>query len=62
MAGVGYHGGLTKSTRSLTIVVLVITFSAIMLLVADLDRPQEGFMRVGQQPMIDLRNMMNDSR
>jgi hypothetical protein len=54
MAGVGYHGGLTKSRRSLTIVVLVVTFSVIWLLVADLDRPQEGFLRVSQQPMIDL--------
>jgi hypothetical protein len=62
MAGVGYHAGLTKSRRSPTIVVLVITFSVIMLLVADLDRPQEGFLRVSQQPMIDLRNTMNDAR
>jgi hypothetical protein len=62
MSGVGYHGGLTKSRRSPTIVVLVIAFSTIMLLVADLDRPQEGFLRVSQQPMTDLRNAMNDTR
>ncbi len=62
MAGVGYHGGLTKSRRSPTIAVLVITFSIIMLLVADLDRPQEGFLKVSQQPMTELRNSMNDTR
>lgn len=61
MAGVGYHGGLTKSKRSLAILVLVITFSAIMLLVADLDRPQEGLLKVSQQAMIELRKSMNDA-
>ena len=29
-------------------------------LVADLDRPQEGFLIVSQQAMIDLRNTMNN--
>lgn len=62
MAGVGYHEGLSKSSRSLAIVVLVLTFSAIMTLVADLDLPQEGFFTVSQQAMIDLRGMMNDAR
>jgi len=61
MAGVGYHEGLTKSTRTLAIVVLVVTFSAIMLLVADLDRPQEGLLTVSQQAMIDLQNTMKNA-
>jgi hypothetical protein len=61
MAGVGYHEGLTNSRRSLAIVVLTLTFSAIITLVADLDRPQEGLLTVSQQAMIDLRKMMNKS-
>ncbi len=61
MAGVGYQGGLTKSKRSLAIVVLALTFSAIMTLVADLDRPQEGFFTVSQQAMVELRKSMNDA-
>jgi hypothetical protein len=61
MAGVGYHEGLTKSKRTLAVVVLVTTFSAIMLLVADLDRPQEGLLKVSQQAMIEVRKMMNDT-
>jgi hypothetical protein len=61
MAGVGYQGGLTKSKRTLAIVVLTMTFSAIMLLVADLDRPQEGLLRVSQQAMIELQNTMEDA-
>ena len=58
MAGVGYQAGLTKSRRSLATVVLVMTFSAIMLLVADLDRPREGLLTESQQAMIDLQNTM----
>ncbi len=61
MAGVGYHEGLTNSRRSLSIVVLVLTFSSIMTLVADLDRPRDGFMTVSQQAMIDLSKMMSDA-
>jgi hypothetical protein len=61
MSGVGYHGGLTKSRRSLVTVVLVMTFSAIMVLVADLDRPQEGFLTISQQAMTDVRNSMKDA-
>jgi hypothetical protein len=62
MAGVGYFGGLTNSKRSIAIVVLVVTFSAMMVLVADLDRPREGLLKVSQRAMVDVRNMMNDAR
>jgi hypothetical protein len=62
MVGVGYYEGLSKSKRTLALVVLVLTFAAIISLVADLDRPQEGLLTVSQQAMIDLRNMMNNAR
>lgn len=60
MAGVGYHEGLAKSRRSPAILVLALTFAAIISLVADLDRPREGLLMVSQQAMLDLRQMMND--
>jgi hypothetical protein len=60
MAGVGYHEGLTNSRRSLAILGLVLSFSAIMALIADLDRPQEGFLTISPQPMIDLRTTMGE--
>lgn len=60
MAGVGYHAGLTRTSRSLAIVVLVMTFSAIMLLIADLDRPREGLLQVSQQALVDLRSTMKE--
>ncbi len=61
MVGVGYHEGLTSSNRTLATVVLVVTFSVVLWLLADLDRPQEGLIRVSQQAMIDLRKSMTPS-
>jgi hypothetical protein len=55
MAGVGYHGGLASASRTLATVGLVFTFSGVLALIADLDRPHEGLFKVSQQAMIDLR-------
>ena len=55
MAVLGYHSGLAAPRRSLAILPLIFTFSAVMRLIADLDRPREGYLRVSQQAMIDLR-------
>jgi hypothetical protein len=57
-AVIGYHSGLAGSGRSLAIIALVLAFSAVMTLIADLDRPQEGLLRVSQQAMRDLRDSM----
>ena len=54
----GYHGGLAGPTRSLAIGAVVVTFSVVIILIADLDRPGEGMLQVSQQAMIDLRNSM----
>jgi ABC-type molybdate transport system ATPase subunit len=45
----------------LAILVFVLTFLALMTLIAGLFRPQEAFLTVNQQAMIDLRAMMNNS-
>ena len=34
--------------------------SAVMTLVADLDRPREGMLQVSQQALVDLRSTMSD--
>jgi hypothetical protein len=60
MAGVGYHSGLTCATRNLATLALVFTFSGILWLIADLDRPQEGLLKVSQQAMIDLRKSLSN--
>jgi hypothetical protein len=61
MSGVGYFGGLSVSSRSLAVVVLALAFSSIIALVADLDRPREGLVRVSQQALIDLQSMMKEA-
>jgi hypothetical protein len=58
MAELGYHEGLTSPRRSPAVLALVLTFSAVIFLIADLDRPQEGLLRISQQSMIDLRNSL----
>ena len=55
----GYHTGLAGAARSLAIIAMVFAFSAVITLIADLDRPREGFLKVGQQAMTDLRTTMS---
>jgi hypothetical protein len=55
---IGYHAGLAGSGRSLALLALVLAFSAVVTLIADLDRPQEGLLRVSQQTMIDLQKTL----
>ena len=55
----GYHEGLTRATRSPAVAVVTLTFVVVLWLIVDLDRPGEGFLRVSQAPMIDVRNMMD---
>jgi hypothetical protein len=62
MAAMGYHEGLTSSKRSVAVVAVVLAFSAVLILIADLDRPGQGWLRVSQQSMIDLRNSMSATR
>ena len=55
----GYHVGLIRTSRSPGIVVVALTFAAVIWLVVDLDRPAQGWLTVSQQPMIDLRSTMD---
>lgn len=58
MVIIGYHSGLAHSRRSIAMIALVLGFSSVLYLIADLDRPGQGTLRVSQQSMIDLRNSM----
>jgi hypothetical protein len=57
-AAMGYHAGLTGTTRSPVIFIVAFTFSVVIVLIADLDRSQEGFLKVSPQALIDLRHSM----
>jgi hypothetical protein len=59
MTEVGYHAGLSKTRRSPAMLGMILGFAGVLFLIADLDRPYEGFLRVSQQPLIDLQNSMH---
>jgi hypothetical protein len=58
MLAMGYQMGLAGARRSPAAFALVLTFSSVLFLIADLDRPQEGLLRVSQQVLIDQANAM----
>lgn len=62
MFGVGFHAGLSSSAHSLALPILAIALGAVMFIVADLDRPGEGMLRVGQQVLIDVRATMEQPK
>jgi hypothetical protein len=58
MVMMGYHSSLANSKRSIAVIALVLGFSSVLFLIADLDRPGQGMLQVSQQSMIDLRRSM----
>lgn len=60
MAGIGYHEGLTSVCRSPALMVLVLTFSAFVYLIAELDRPGQGRFHVSQQALVDVRDFLDE--
>ena len=59
MASVGYQTGIAESRRSVVWPILALSFALVFALIASLDRPDSGIMRVSQQPLIDLLECMN---
>jgi hypothetical protein len=55
----GYHAGLSRTSRSIAQLAVAFAFAAVIGLIADLDRPQDGSLVVRQQALIDLRQSMN---
>jgi len=58
MAALGYQTGIAGSKRSLAQPLLAISFSMVVALIASLDRPVNSFVKVSQQPLIDLYESM----
>lgn len=57
----GYQGGINRTSRSPAVVLVALTFAGVLWLVVSLDRPGEGSLRVNQRPLIELREMMENS-
>jgi hypothetical protein len=58
MVSVGYQTGIAGSRRSLAWPILAVSFALTFALIAAIDRPDSGFLKVTQQPLIDLRDAM----
>ena len=58
LAAMGYHAGLVGMGRSLAVLAVALTFSVVIELIADLDRPQQGVLRVSQRVLLDLQQSM----
>jgi hypothetical protein len=55
MGEIGYQTALAGSARTPVSLGLVLAFAILLSLVADLDRPYEGRLRVNQRAMEELR-------
>ena len=58
MGGVGYQFGMVGRSSLLLNLFLAVAFSAVITLIAQLDRPTEGVLQVNQKPMLDLQRRM----
>lgn len=54
IGSVGYQIGLIQAHYLGISVLLILTFASVIALIADLDRPQEGFIQVSQRSLSDL--------
>lgn len=59
MFAMGYYSGLAGARSHAINIAMILIFSGAISLIADLDSPQTGLLRVSQQPMIDLSNKMS---
>jgi hypothetical protein len=60
LAMVGYSGGLLGRRSILSAVVMIVALGVVTTLVVDLDRPQDGFLRVSQQPFLDVQRWIGE--
>jgi hypothetical protein len=54
----GYSAGLSRRRSLLSAVVLIVALGAVTALVIDLDRPQDGFLEVSQQALLDIQRQI----
>jgi hypothetical protein len=54
----GYQAGLTDKRSPVATITLAVAFSAVIILISDLDRPVMSFFEINNQLMIDLNDYM----
>lgn len=58
MLGVGYQTGIAGSRRTWAMLILALSFSLVMVLIVEMDRPFSNLIPVTQQPLVDLKDWM----
>ena len=58
----GYGFGLIGRWHMISTLMLAVSISSVLAVIVDLDRPWQGYIRVSQQPMIDLQKQMENAR
>ncbi|HKP69407.1 MAG TPA: hypothetical protein VJV05_08990 [Pyrinomonadaceae bacterium] len=61
MTAVGYQAGLSSAKRTLAGIIIVLAFSAVISVIADLDRPGAGLIRVSQAGMTELKEELSQA-
>jgi len=56
---VGFNNSYENQRSAIAMLVLLLVFSSVIFLIVDLDRPNEGFLRISQQPMLDLQQSLD---
>ena len=62
VALLGYGFGLIGKRHMISTLMLAVSISSVLAVIVDLDRPWQGYIRVSQQPMIDLQKQMENAR
>lgn len=60
MISLGLESGLTRSRKLIVIIPLILAFTSLMTLIADLNRPQEGTLKVSQEVMYSLQESIRE--
>jgi len=62
LTAMGYGAGLAESRTTIPSVMLILTFSAIIVLIVDLERPRQQLFQVNQEPMADVARRIQTLR
>lgn len=62
MVAVGYQFGIAGRYSAAETLILALSFSLVVTLIADLDRSISGIVKVNQQPMLDLQQRLSGGR
>ncbi len=61
MIAVGYQTAIADSRRTWVMVIMALSFSIVLVMIAALDDPERGYIQVSQRPLVDLQAEMQRS-